>query len=218
MPIFLFSGIQNLNYLNFKYKLHERRIHYFYFLWILPFFFYFELSNVHVDLIYEASALQCWSCNSATTFCGSKFDEKKLPKSFLIECPRGPRGGDPVCLKVIRKWFNVKLIQKMLRFNKYILAANFRKKKNVWIVKQRPSSKLFPICCFFLTYFPDFNFISRYCVNNEASVEKYCYEGGNRASVCEECSSDGCNGAAKYGPAAAIVAIPIVILKTFLLF
>lgn len=63
--------------------------------------------------------------------------------------------------------------------------------------------------------FPDLNFTRRHCVNNEASSERYCYEGGNPVSFCGRCYDDECNGASQYSPAATIVGILIAFLKLF---
>lgn len=62
-------------------------------------------------------------------------------------------------------------------------------------------------------------YISRQCVNNKLNVNGLCFIGpAAKTPVCEPCSKDECNGAAQYGPAAIVVAIPIAILKVLSLF
>lgn len=65
--------------------------------------FPFSIINIRFNSIYEAIALKCWSCNSVEPTCDFKFDQENVPQELLVDCPRGPKGGDPVCVKIIRK-------------------------------------------------------------------------------------------------------------------
>lgn len=58
--------------------------------------------------------------------------------------------------------------------------------------------------------------IVRKCAGSIAQAKLQCNVGQSVADFCEHCDTDGCNGAAQYGPMAAIIAIPaIVIMKAF---
>lgn len=48
------------------------------------------------------------------------------------------------------------------------------------------------------------------CINN--NTPSYI-----KTEFCETCDTDGCNGAAQYGPVALLVAIPVAITKILLL-
>lgn len=56
--------------------------------------------------------------------------------------------------------------------------------------------------------------ITRQCAKSTGYNENFCK--GSAYDFCETCSSDGCNGAAQYGPIALMAAIPVAIAKLML--
>lgn len=57
--------------------------------------------------------------------------------------------------------------------------------------------------------------INRFCAQTPQLAEQNCKE--QDVTSCQTCDIDKCNGAAQYGPVAAlVVAIPVMIAKTFL--
>lgn len=81
------------------------------------------------------------------------------------------------------------------------------------------------------TNFP--SFLSPFAVNDKHVISRSCYwEDANapkneclnnntpsyiKTEFCETCSTDGCNGAAQYGPVALLVIIPAAIAKLLVL-
>lgn len=58
--------------------------------------------------------------------------------------------------------------------------------------------------------------VLRKCVGSQTEARLGCKAGELMADVCEFCQTDGCNGAAAYGPIAMmIISIPIAIVKLF---
>lgn len=52
----------------------------------------------------------------------------------------------------------------------------------------------------------------RMCANKDYA-ESICKQSTN--TFCETCDTDECNGAAEYGPIAALIAIPVAIISTY---
>lgn len=78
------------------------------------------------------------------------------------------------------------------------------------------------ICFIFTITVNDKYVISRSCYWEHIDAHKNDCLSNNTPSYiktefCETCQTDGCNGAAQYGPVALLVAIPVAVAKILLL-
>lgn len=63
---------------------------------------------------------------------------------------------------------------------------------------------------------PDKPTITRLCAKTPEEATKFCTDSaGQKDFKCNICETDGCNGAAQYGPVALLVLIPVAIAKMF---
>lgn len=69
----------------------------------------------------------------------------------------------------------------------------------------------------FWTFFPAATgLVLRSCANTPQEIQAACSIDARIADICEICYSDGCNGATRYGPAAIMIAIPMIIARVLL--
>lgn len=58
--------------------------------------------------------------------------------------------------------------------------------------------------------------VARLCAYSAAETHQLCTNvTGKNVFKCDSCETDGCNGAAQYGPVALFVVVPVAIAKFF---
>ncbi|XP_055303862.1 uncharacterized protein LOC129569231 [Sitodiplosis mosellana] len=137
----------------------------------------------------EASAIKCWRCSSDAS--NAAFCNDPFDASIISDQQR--------------RWSYVECTYPPGQLNPYSQGANQRAvcKK----VKQLVNDKYV---------------ISRSCFwENTNSPKDECLNSNTpsyiKTEFCETCTTDGCNGAAQYGPVALLVAIPVAVAKILLL-
>lgn len=137
----------------------------------------------------EASAIKCWRCSSDAS--NAAFCNDPFDASIISDQQR--------------RWSYVECTYPPGQLNPYSNSANQRAvcKK----VKQLVNDKyVISRSCFW----ENVNAPKDECLNN--NTPSYI-----KTEFCETCSTDGCNGAAQYGPMALLVAIPVAVAKILLL-
>jgi len=137
----------------------------------------------------EVSALKCWRCSSDAS--NAAFCDDPFDQSIITEQQR--------------RWSYVECSFPPTQINPYNQAGQTRAvcKK----VKQLINEK---------------TVVSRSCFWEDVNAPRdSCYSTNTpsyiKTEYCQTCTTDGCNGAAQYGPIAMLVAIPVVIAKMLVL-
>jgi hypothetical protein len=137
----------------------------------------------------EASAIKCWRCSSDAS--NAAFCDDPFDASIINEQQR--------------RWSFVDCSYPPGQLNPYSQSSTQRAvcKKTKQLVNDK---YVISRSCFW----ENISARKDECLNN--NTPSYI-----RTEFCETCSTDGCNGAAQYGPIALLVAIPAVLAKILVL-
>jgi len=137
----------------------------------------------------EASAIKCWRCSSDAS--NAAFCDDPFDASIINEQQR--------------RWSYVDCSYPPGQLNPYSQSSTQRAvcKKTKQLVNDK---HVISRSCFW----ENVNAPKDECLNS--NTPSYI-----KTEFCETCSTDGCNGAAQYGPIALLVAIPAVIAKILIL-
>jgi len=140
-------------------------------------------------VVEQASAIKCWRCSSDAS--NAAFCDDPFDASIINEQQR--------------RWSFVDCSYPPGQLNPYSQSSTQRAvcKKTKQLVNDK---YVISRSCFW----ENINARKDECLNN--STPSYI-----RTEFCETCSTDGCNGAAQYGPIALMVLIPAVLAKILLL-
>lgn len=143
---------------------------------------------------FSACAVKCWTCNNLLQpFCNDPFDPSKaneIEKFLLNDCASN------ICVKQVDTISSESCSYTSISL--YI--QNFHHSNlSLFLLKDLNSGK------------PT---ITRLCAKNEEHAKELCDNKSAKPEFsCKMCDTDGCNGAAQYGPIALLVIIPVAVAR-----
>lgn len=167
------------------------------------------IATIIASLIEKSFALRCWSCNSQTpteAFCDDPFDSS-------------------VVYRQNRRWSYIDcVLPPITPYNPYGSAyASGSYGGNGAYNSYESQNRLRPVCQKSRDRIDGRVFVHRKCawVSDYDPYDKCLYDRTPthvQREFCEYCDADGCNGAAQYGPIAALVVISATLLFKLSLF
>lgn len=190
------------------------------------YFLMIKINNVWILSLSLALALECWKCLSLKEkYCGDPFDTGKIVQENgpqqLMQC-------QTKCMKVKA---HGKFIELCVNVTFVYLSYELVKKEPRNLTLSRRQVHVMNIIVYIFCLFFFFSFtvlildpisrisiVLRGCVDYIDQFKKKCSTilAGSKIDFCEYCSTDRCNEASQFGPAALLVLIPLVIANVLL--
>lgn len=173
-------------------------------------------------IVFSAFALKCWECESKRhPVCSVSWDSslisEQIKSNLYKECP------GEVCFKEVLNNGNGKW--QSLCTNCFWIKCDFKEQQKAFNSFVDTKNFWMRIFVYFFHLVKGVIEAKRGCARNEniensdcRSFEVTLHNQGypNAKAECFTCDSDGCNGAAQYGPIALFIALPVAIAKFFL--